>query len=125
MYKGQAFALTWLVPAGSYDTAINEGGREVVVPGTFQVLDAAPEVPVWSLVTVIPRALESAQGIIFFVLIIGGALGVLGLVARGGRCGSALRTRARPQPTKASRTGGARACAICATATPSSRGCTF
>ncbi|MCK5860144.1 TIGR00366 family protein [Abyssibacter sp.] len=72
-----AFALTWLLPAGSYDTAINEDGREVVVPGTFQVLDAAPEVPVWSLVTVIPRALESAQGIIFFVLIIGGALGVL------------------------------------------------
>ena len=72
-----AFALTWLLPAGSYDTAINEDGREVVVPGTFQVIEDAPEVPVWSLVTVIPRALESAQAIIFFVLIIGGALGVL------------------------------------------------
>lgn len=72
-----AFALTWLLPAGSYSTEVNDAGREVVVPGTFQVIEDAPEVPVSSLVTVIPRALESAQSIIFFVLIIGGALGVL------------------------------------------------
>lgn len=72
-----AYALTWLLPAGAYDTEVNAQGREVVIPGTFQTLDTAPNVPVWNLLTVIPRALESAQGIIFLVFIIGGALGVL------------------------------------------------
>ncbi len=73
-----ALVLTWILPAGSFDTEVNEAGRDMVVPGTFQTLDdEAPTLSPWSLFTVIPRALADAQGIIFFVLIIGGALAVI------------------------------------------------
>jgi len=72
-----AYVLTWLLPAGSFDTVTNSQGREVVVPGTFHVLDEQKHLPVWELFTVIPRALAEAQGIIFFLFIIGGALSVI------------------------------------------------
>ena len=71
-----AYGLTWLLPAGSFDTTLNEHGREVVVPGTYARLDTPPP-PVWTVLTAIPRGLSEAQGIIFFVLIIGGALAVI------------------------------------------------
>ena len=73
-----ALALTWILPAGSFDTEVNEAGREMVVPGTFETMEEdAPTLSPWSLFTVVPRALADAQGIIFFVLIIGGALAVI------------------------------------------------
>ncbi len=73
-----ALALTWILPAGSFETEVNEAGREMVVPGTFETMDEeAPTLSPWSLFTVVPRALADAQGIIFFVLIIGGALAVI------------------------------------------------
>jgi uncharacterized ion transporter superfamily protein YfcC len=73
-----ALALTWVLPAGSFDTEVNDAGREMVVPGTFEIMDEdAPTLSPWSLFTVVPRALADAQGIIFFVLIIGGALAVI------------------------------------------------
>ncbi|MFK7846718.1 MAG: YfcC family protein [Rhodothermales bacterium] len=72
-----AYALTWILPAGAFELVTNDHGREVVVPGTFSFLDAVAKLPVWSIVTVIPRGLEAAQGIIFFVFIIGGALAVI------------------------------------------------
>ncbi|NGP54654.1 TIGR00366 family protein [Thioalkalivibrio sp. XN8] len=72
-----ALVATWLLPAGQFQTATNEAGREVVVPGTFAVIpDARPLMP-WELLTVVPRALADAQDIIFFVLIVGGAISVL------------------------------------------------
>ncbi len=74
-----ALLLTWILPAGEFATEVNESGRDVVVPGTYERLDAdsAPTLGPWSLFTVVPRALADAQGIIFFVLIIGGALAVI------------------------------------------------
>jgi uncharacterized ion transporter superfamily protein YfcC len=72
-----ALALTWILPAGEFQTELNDAGREVVVAGTFETLDEAPRLSPWSLFTVVPRALADAQGIIFFVLIIGGALAVI------------------------------------------------
>ncbi len=73
-----ALALTWILPAGSFDTEVNEAGRDMVVPGTFETMkEDAPTLSPWSLFTVVPRALADAQGIIFFVLIIGGALAVI------------------------------------------------
>jgi uncharacterized ion transporter superfamily protein YfcC len=71
-----AYGLTWILPAGSFDTAI-EHGHEIVVPGTYAMQPDVEPQPWWSLFTVIPRGLESAQGIIFFVFIIGGALAVI------------------------------------------------
>ncbi len=72
-----AYVLTWILPAGAFELVTNDHGREVVVPGTFSFLDAVAKLPIWSIVTVIPRGLEAAQGIIFFVFIIGGSLAVI------------------------------------------------
>ena len=72
-----AWVLTLLLPAGAYQTVQNSHGRDMVVPGTFQILGDAQAPPVWSLLTVIPRGMEAAQGIIFFVFLIGGALAVI------------------------------------------------
>ena len=72
-----AWVLTWLLPAGTFEMVVNDQGREIVVPGTFAPLSDAAPPPIWSLFTVIPRGLAAAQGIIFFVFIIGGALAVI------------------------------------------------
>ncbi len=72
-----AWLLTLVLPAGQFETVINDHGREVVVPGTFATIAGAEAPSVWSLFTVIPRGLAEAQGIIFFVFIIGGALAVI------------------------------------------------
>jgi uncharacterized ion transporter superfamily protein YfcC len=72
-----ALILTWIVPAGEFDTEINEAGRSVVVPGTYSVNTDRTYLSPLALFTVIPRALGDASGIIFFVLIIGGSLAVI------------------------------------------------
>ena len=72
-----AYVLTMVLPAGQFQTEMNDHGHEVVVPGTYAVIPDTEALPLYSLFTVIPRGLESAQGIIFFVFIIGGALAVI------------------------------------------------
>jgi uncharacterized ion transporter superfamily protein YfcC len=72
-----AYLLTLFLPAGAFETQVNDHGHEVVVPGTYTVLPEVESLPLWALFTVIPRGLASAQGIIFFVFIIGGALAVI------------------------------------------------
>ncbi len=69
--------VTWLVPSGSFETTVNDHGQEVVVPGTFSQIPDKEYLSPFSLFTVIPRALGDAQAIIFFVLIIGGAIKVI------------------------------------------------
>jgi uncharacterized ion transporter superfamily protein YfcC len=72
-----AYLMTLFLPAGVFETQINDHGHELVVPGTYAVLPDVEALPPWALFTVIPRGLASAQGIIFFVFIIGGALAVI------------------------------------------------
>ena len=37
-------ALTWVIPAGKYERVMNEEvGREVAVPGTYQVVEPSPQ----------------------------------------------------------------------------------
>ncbi len=72
-----ALLMTWLLPAGQFQTELNEAGREQVIPGTFEQIEEAPRLSPLALLTVVPRALADAQGIIFFVLIVGGAIAVL------------------------------------------------
>src|SRR5690606_34577272 len=72
-----ALVLTWVLPAGSFETVSNDHGREVVPPGTFSLIEDAEFLPPWDLFTVVPRAMDDVSGIIFFVLIIGGALAVI------------------------------------------------
>lgn len=72
-----ALIATWLLPAGQFDMALDDAGRSVVVAGTYAPIDDARTLMPWELVTVVPRALADAQEIIFFVLIVGGAIRVL------------------------------------------------
>ncbi len=72
-----AYVLTLVLPSGQFETEMNDHGHEVVVPGTYAVIPDTEALPLSALFTVIPRGLASAQGIIFFVFIIGGALAVI------------------------------------------------
>lgn len=72
-----ALIMTWVVPSGEFETVVNDAGREVVVPGSYETIDEKEYLPITALFTVIPKALADAQGIIFFVLIIGGSLAVI------------------------------------------------
>lgn len=72
-----ALVITWVLPAGKFDTTLNEAGRELVIPGTFEFLDESPTLSVVDLLTAVPRGMADAQGVIFFVLIVGGVLAVI------------------------------------------------
>jgi uncharacterized ion transporter superfamily protein YfcC len=72
-----ALIATWLLPQGSFETAVNEQGRSMVVPGTYTETDDRVTLSPWSLLTAVPRAMADAQAIIFFLLIVGGAIAVL------------------------------------------------
>ncbi len=72
-----AWLLTLVLPAGEFETTVNDHGREVVVADSYTQLPEVKAPPVWSIFTVIPRGLAAAQGIIFFVFLVGGALAVI------------------------------------------------
>lgn len=87
---------TWVVPSGQYDreTKMVEGKeRTLLVPGTFEHVDKqlslkgallgdpvegkATPIGIQSFLSAIPRGLEAAADIIFFIFIIGGTFGIL------------------------------------------------
>ena len=72
-----ALVATWLLPQGEFQTAVNDAGNTVVVPGTYQHAGERSMLSPLTLFTVVPRAMAASQDIIFFVLIVGGALAVL------------------------------------------------
>jgi uncharacterized ion transporter superfamily protein YfcC len=72
-----AWIATWLLPQGAFETALNEQGRPMVVPGTYGVAEERVRLAPWALFTSVPRAMADAQAIIFFLLIVGGAIAVL------------------------------------------------
>jgi uncharacterized ion transporter superfamily protein YfcC len=72
-----SLVITWIVPSGSFETTLNEHGQEIVVPGTYSEISEKEYLNPLSLFTVVPRAMGDAQAIIFFVLIIGGAIKVI------------------------------------------------
>jgi uncharacterized ion transporter superfamily protein YfcC len=72
-----ALVATWLLPQGSFQTAPNEAGRMMVVPGSYAVHAERVWLSPAALFTAVPRALADAQAIIFFLLIVGGAIAVL------------------------------------------------
>jgi len=88
--------LTWIVPSGEFERETKEiegQERTLLVPGTFHHLDKhysvrglalgdeaegkASPVGLHGFLTAIPRGLEEAADIIFFIFIIGGAFGIL------------------------------------------------
>ena len=70
-----ALIMTYLLPAGSYEREEHDG-HQVVVPGSYKTIEDAESLNPLSIFTAIPRGFADAQGIIFFVFIIGGAFGV-------------------------------------------------
>jgi len=72
-----ALVATWILPQGAFQTAPNEAGRMLVVPGTYEVLPERVTLMPWALLTAVPRAMADAQAIIFFLMIVGGAIAVL------------------------------------------------
>lgn len=88
--------LTYIIPSGSYQREVRKIGsseRTVVIPGTYaripkhyslkgavvgeEIDGAATPVGLVGFLAAIPRGMESAAGIIFFIFIIGGVFGIL------------------------------------------------
>lgn len=93
-----AAALTWILPAGQYQRHLDPGtGREVVVPGTYGPVEAAPVGPARAVLAV-PRGIVAGADVILVVLFVGGAFALLESTGALGRLVSSLvgRTR-RPQ----------------------------
>ena len=73
-----AWGASFLLPSGEYETKTNEKGREVVVPNTYETLPKDDHKLTWhAWLTKIPKGLEKAQDIIFFVFLVGGVIGIL------------------------------------------------
>jgi uncharacterized ion transporter superfamily protein YfcC len=67
--------LTWLVPAGEFErTVVN--GREVLVPGSYERVEANPQ-GLGALLQGPVRGFISAAQIIAFVFLVGGAFGII------------------------------------------------
>ena len=73
--------LSYAIPHGSYERAPvpDEPGRSVVVDGTYAPLggDESVVLPPWHFLLAITEGLESAQGIIFLIFLVGGVIAVL------------------------------------------------
>lgn len=69
-------ALTYIIPAGQYDMTTLESGRSVVDASTFTYVESTP-VSLFGVLEAIPKGLNEAASIIFFIFIVGGAFAVL------------------------------------------------
>lgn len=67
--------LTYILPAGEYER-IEQNGRTIVVPDSFHLTESSP-VGFFNIFTSIHTGMVQGAGIIFFVLLIGGAFGIL------------------------------------------------
>lgn len=72
-----AYAMTWILPQGQFETEEGSHGRQQVVPGTYSTLETPERLPWHTPFTIIPRGFQKVEYIIFFVFLIGGAFGVL------------------------------------------------
>ena len=71
-----AAILTYIIPSGVFDRIKDEGGRTVVVPGSYHTVEKTPVNPLRILEYVFP-GLQSAGQIIFALLCAGGGLGIV------------------------------------------------
>lgn len=90
-----AVALTWTLPAGSYERRTDaETGREVVVPGTYARTEASP-VGLMGALLAVPRGIVAAADVILVILFVGGAFALLDSTGALGRLVGALVGRTR------------------------------
>lgn len=90
-----AAALTWIIPAGSYERRVHEEtGREIVIAGTYKRVAAAPVSPMRALLAV-PRGIVAGADVVLTVLFVGGAFALLDTTGALGRLVGALVGRTR------------------------------
>ena len=77
-------ALTWIIPAGQYDRAMNEEvGREIAVPGTYRTVEPNPQGIIDVMLAPVAGFYDpdsyaaNAIDVALFVLLLGGFLGVV------------------------------------------------
>ncbi len=93
-----AALLTWLLPSGAYDRALDpSSGRELVVPGSYHRVPPSPVGPIAAIMAV-PRGIIAGADVVVLILVVGGAFALLdstGAMARlvGAIAGSATRPR--------------------------------
>ncbi|MCQ4923872.1 TIGR00366 family protein [Tissierella carlieri] len=69
--------LTYVIPAGEFDRVKDEAtGRTLVSPDSFHNVEQNPIKP-FALVQAVPRGMEDAAQIIFFIFIVGGAFQII------------------------------------------------
>lgn len=68
--------LTYVIPAGEYDRETIDDGQTVVVDGTYHTVESNPT-SFLGIFEAIHKGMEESAGIIFFILIVGGAFGIL------------------------------------------------
>lgn len=67
-----AAILTYIVPAGTYDSVTNEAtGKAVIDPNSFHNVDSNPTT-IMQFLTAIPRGLVKGNSMIFLILLVGG-----------------------------------------------------
>ncbi|QFI14929.1 YfcC family protein [Borrelia maritima] len=76
--------LTYVIPAGEFDKEFRQIGdgpkREIVVAGTYHYVDREPRGflhPIMTILTAMSKGMEHAVEVIVFVLIVGGAYGII------------------------------------------------
>ncbi|MCG1027217.1 YfcC family protein [Virgibacillus halodenitrificans] len=71
-----AAILTYFIPAGSFERETSESGASLVIPGSYAQIEQQPATVI-EVFRAIQEGLIGGAGIIFLVLIIGGAFGVI------------------------------------------------
>lgn len=59
--------MTWIVPAGEYDRALNEAGRSVIVPGSYHAVRSNP-IGIIGIFSAIEQGFLQTADIIFFII---------------------------------------------------------
>ena len=71
-----AQVVSYAIPSGVYERAEYEDGHQRVEAGTYRKVETPPLAP-FTFLTAIPRGMAAAANIIFFIFIVGGAVGVI------------------------------------------------
>lgn len=69
-------ALSWFLPAGEFERAVNSEGVEVVVPGTYHLVESSPVGP-FETVKAVYAGMMNGGSVIFFVFIAYAAIGLI------------------------------------------------
>lgn len=89
--------LTWVVPGGAFQREEKEiegvGKRSLVIPGSYAEVESTPQ-GAWAVLKAPMRGFEAAAEVIGFILLVGGAFGVLNRTGAITRSLGALTRRA-------------------------------